>query len=301
MKEITGEIFDIQRYSIHDGPGIRTVVFLKGCPLRCKWCANPESQTAIPTLLYQKKKCIQCKQCTTVCPVKAISFEDAAEGIKIDRTKCEACFRCVDDCPSGALLRKGKKVSVSDVLKEATKDRIFFDKSGGGVTLSGGEPLLQYEFSLAILKELKQRNIHTALETTGVGTWSELESLCSYADTVLFDFKHIDQKRFYQNVGSVDVFALYRKMARLVHSHKNVIVRIPIIPGFNDDSESIDKMVTFLKENHIYKIELLKFHQLGASKYETLDIPYFYRDVPAMTDEVFYSVVKKYQDAGFQI
>lgn len=301
MKEVAGNVFDIQRYSIHDGPGIRTVVFLKGCPLKCKWCANPESQNTAASLFYLKKKCVSCGYCASVCPSGAIAWDGQADGIVIDRTKCKTCFRCVGACPTGALLRKGRQMSVREVLAEATKDRVFFHKSGGGVTLSGGEPLLQYEFALAILKGLKDQNIHTALETTGVGLWDNLESLSSYADVVLFDFKHIDPTVFHRNVAQVDVPGLYQNMVRLVHTHKNVVVRIPVIPGFNADSKSIGQMISFLKENHIHKIELLKFHQLGASKYESLGQGYDYRDVPMMAEEEFKFVQTCYQEAGFSV
>ena len=298
MDERMGTVFDIQRYSIHDGPGIRTVVFLKGCPLHCQWCANPESQSEQPVLFYIRKKCISCASCAAVCPEKAIEPAPKGEGMTVRRTLCTSCFECVQICPTGAMLRKGQVMTVEEVLREATRDRVFFARSGGGVTLSGGEPLRQYGFARAILEGLREQEIHTAVETTGMGRWEELLGLAELADLVLFDFKHIDANAFHRYVGTADVETLYGNMARLARERENVMVRIPLIPGVNSDPESVERMIGFLTDNHIHKVELLRFHQLGASKYDSLGIPYRFREVPVMTEEEFAAVRERYCRAG---
>ncbi|MGI6124665.1 MAG: glycyl-radical enzyme activating protein, partial [Acetivibrionales bacterium] len=178
-----GIVFNIQRYSLHDGPGIRTIVFLKGCPLRCQWCSNPESQEIKPELSYIKKLCNKCNKCIDVCPQKAITATE--DGIKIDRSKCDNCFKCVEVCAPGALKVEGQEMTVDEVVKEVMKDESFYKNSGGGLTLSGGEVLVQYAFAAEVLKAIKEKGISTAIETTGHASWEHFKQVLQYTDYVL--------------------------------------------------------------------------------------------------------------------
>jgi len=196
---LQGTVFDIQRYSIHDGPGIRTTVFVKGCPLRCKWCSNPESQNSYPEVLFSKAKCDGCGKCVEVCPLGAIILD--GDGIHIDRAKCDRCMKCLDVCYPHAIRCAGERKSVEEVIEEVSKDELFYRNSGGGVTISGGEPLFQPQFTLALLKECKERQLHTALDTCGFANWKEMEGILDYTDLVLFDIKHLDPEMHLMGTG----------------------------------------------------------------------------------------------------
>jgi len=185
--EIKGLIFNIQRFSIHDGPGIRTTVFLKGCPLTCKWCSNPESQKSYPEILTVDRKCIRCGRCAESCSQEAITLDES--GRRLDWQKCNLCMECAANCPSGAIEAVGRYLTVDEVVAEVEKDRLFYQNSGGGVTVSGGEPLLQWEFALNLLKECKVRNLHTALDTSGCAPWDVMERVIEHVDLVLYDIK----------------------------------------------------------------------------------------------------------------
>ena len=245
MYKGNGTVFDIQRYSIHDGKGIRTIIFLKGCPLKCRWCSNPESQKPIPELFYMHSKCIGCGMCVQACPQKAIALDQ--ERIQIDRDVCSRCFECTKACPSTALIQKGVLMTVEEVVHEAIKDRVFFDKSDGGITISGGEPFFQHEFTIDILKSLKSRGIHTAVETTGFVPWGHLESALPFIDTVLFDFKHCEEDKHKENTD-VSNALIKANLRKVLAAHNDVIVRIPVIPGFNDDQESIEAICACLHD-----------------------------------------------------
>ena len=186
---LTGTVFDIQRFSLHDGPGIRTIVFLKGCPLSCQWCSNPESQNPKPVIMYKKDACLHCGRCVTACRRKAISPDNKGW---VNRDICSGCGECVNACPAGALVLKGKTMSVQQVVRELKKDATTYRRSGGGITLSGGEPLVQYEFASELLQACKGQGWNTAIETTGIGSSEAIERVIPYVDTVLLDIKHMD-------------------------------------------------------------------------------------------------------------
>lgn len=292
-----GIVFNIQRYSIHDGPGIRTIVFLKGCPLRCKWCSNPESQELMPELSYMKKSCTQCCTCVQVCPKNAITpIED---GIKIDRNKCDRCFKCVESCASGALKIEGKEMTVDEVVEEVMKDELFYKRSGGGVTLSGGEVLVQYSFAAAILEAIKEKGINTAIETTGYASWKHFQQVLEYTDYVLYDLKHTDEEKHLEGTG-VGLSLILNNLYRAAESGKDLIVRIPLIPEYNMDENNILNLIEILKNIKQDEVHILPFHQLGSQKYEYLGRKYKLRNLKPPADNEVESIRQLFAKHGIK-
>lgn len=269
-KELNGIIFNIQRYSIHDGPGIRTTVFLKGCPLICFWCQNPESQEMKAEILLDKSKCASCGQCTISCPAGANSL--TPEGVKIIREKCQGCGECVDVCPNTARRLVGKYMTVDEVTEEILRDRMFYENSGGGVTLSGGEPLMQPDFASQLLRRCKEEGLHTAIETCGFTSWPTVEALLNYTDLVLFDIKCVDPIKHRDATGKDN--RLIIENAKKIVKGKTMRVRVPLVPGFNDSDKGIRAILDFVKEElklSSADIDLLPYNKLGENKYERLD------------------------------
>ncbi|MDX1797845.1 MAG: glycyl-radical enzyme activating protein [Candidatus Lokiarchaeia archaeon] len=271
MTQKEGIIFNIQRYSIHDGPGIRTTVFLKGCPLRCKWCSNPESINPFPELFLRKDRCDQCKQCIEICSPNAIFFDDNI--IQINRSKCNLCMKCIEVCPLDVFNSTGKKVSIDYIISEVMQDELFYNNSGGGVTISGGEPLYQIEFTLNLLKEFKKKSLHTTLDTTGYANGKDFEKILPYTDLILFDIKHLDSKIHQKYTGIPNEIILDNFERCLKHNQK-IWVRVPIIPNFNDSIQYIEILAKFLSNKLIDKVSLLKYHEWGKHKYKFLDRDY---------------------------
>ena len=265
-----GFIFNIQRYCIHDGPGIRTTVFLKGCPLTCFWCQNPESQKPHPEILLKKDICTTCGRCVEVCPAQANVLTKTSSTI--DRDKCIGCGTCVSVCPTQARSISGEKTSVGDIMEEVLRDRSFYKNSGGGITLSGGEPTAQPDFTLQILKASKEHNLHTAVETCGYAPWRIIERILDYTDLVLYDLKCLDLKKHQMATGKSN--ALILENARKIFKLKHIIFRTPLIPGFNDTSAHIRDIAKFIR---YYiggsQLELLPYNKLGHGKYDLLDRP----------------------------
>lgn len=272
MREKRGLIFDIQRYSVHDGPGIRTLVFLKGCPLRCPWCSNPEGQDTKPELAFRRSLCIGCGVCMDACPSGVIHLK--GEGIEIDRKECTLCGECTKACPSEALSVVGRWMTVEQVLKDVERDLVFYEASQGGITVSGGEPLTQAPFIEALLNACKARGMATAIETTGYASWPSLARAIKYADLVICDIKQINPSRHRELTGVSNKLILenIKKMAGLGFA---VDIRYPVIPGFNDDPQEIDALFRFVTSlPGINQIDLLPYHRLGESKYSMLGRDY---------------------------
>jgi pyruvate formate lyase activating enzyme len=277
-----GYVFNIQRYSLHDGPGIRTLVFLKGCPLRCPWCSNPESQRLEPELAYNENKCIgfkECSYCVGECPNRAISERDGGRAV-IERGACDECFRCVESCPSHAIRIFGKVMSVDEVLEVVEADGIFYARSGGGITLSGGEPLFQAAFAGNLLREAKRRRINTSMETCGFAEWEELEEACRNLDSILYDIKSMDSEKHKQFVGVSNAKIL--ENFRLMCEHFPNLpkrVRTPVIPGFNDSEKDLRAILEFIQNRPGVEFELLTYHRLGQPKYGYLGRDYHLGEV----------------------
>jgi len=274
----TGRIFNIQRYSIHDGAGIRTLVFLKGCPLRCLWCSNPESQKGEPELGFIESRCAGAKacgaSCVSACPVEAIRLNEQGKAV-IDRNKCDNCGMCAEACGKGALKVVGRKMSVDEVMAEVEKDRIFYRRSGGGVTLGGGEPLAQHRFTAELLKAAHETYLHTAIETCGHAPWPHFETVLEHVDLLQFDIKHMDPVRHKEMTGQANELILDNlSKVRSVKAPQDVIIRIPVVPGCTDSVENIGATAEFTARLGFNQIELVPYHRLGTSKYAQYGMVY---------------------------
>ncbi len=271
MDSPKGVIFNIQRFSLHDGPGLRTTVFLKGCPLRCLWCHNPESQSPSPEVMYWKTRCIGCGACAVSCPGGAIELS-SGEVCQTGR-KCLACGKCVSVCPAGARGISGRRVTAEEVVSEALKDNVFFDESGGGVTFSGGEPLMQPDFLEAALRLSKEAGLMTAVDTCGFSSWDIFEKIIPYSDLFLYDVKHMDDALHRELTGAPNGVIL-ANLRRLARSGKAVIARLPLIPGMNDDERNIQRTGEFLSSAGVREVTVLPYHDMGKEKYERLGRDY---------------------------
>jgi len=269
--DMSGTVFNIQRYSIHDGAGIRTLVFLKGCPLRCLWCSNPESQRGAPQLGYIESRCVGTKDCSspcvTACPVDAIRLNDTGKAV-VDRDRCDVCGKCAEACGKGALKVVGRAMTVAEVMAEVEKDRPFYRRSGGGVTVGGGEPLAQYQFAAELLEAARQSYIHTAMETCGHAPWPHLSAVLEHVDLLQFDIKHMGPVRHRDLTGQSNELILDNlSKVRSAMSPRDVIIRIPVVPGCNDSDENIRSTVKFAAGLGFKNVELVPYHRLGMSKY----------------------------------
>ena len=274
--KITGLVTNIQRYSINDGPGIRTTVFVKGCPLSCFWCHNPECINSFEEVRFIKERCAGCGACVVICPEKIVATpEEVANGKeKIDRRKCTLCLKCIAACRYGGLVKAGELLSVDEVLKEVKSDSMFYSNSGGGMTLSGGEPLIMPEFTMALLKGAKDAMLHVCLDTCGNVPWEVLEEALDYVDLLLYDIKHMDAEKHREATGVTNelILANAEKASKLV----DMLIRIPVIPGFNDSTESMEEIAQFAQSlgKRVKRCDLLPFHNWAGAKYESLGMEY---------------------------
>lgn len=279
-----GIVFNIQRFTIHDGPGMRTELFLKGCPLRCDWCSNPESWLPHIQVGVYKTRCIshkKCGMCEDVCPDKTMLQFYRGKLKEIDREKCTNCLACYQECPSDALKQWGKSMSVEECMKEIRKDIGYYERSGGGVTVSGGEPLLQSDFVAELFKACKAEGIQTCLESTFHVPWREAEKVLPYTDIVISDIKHMDSEIHKKHTG-VHNERVLENLKKLAEEQREIILRIPVIPGVNDDEKNIEATADFILNElggRIRTLQLLSFMRLGEEKYASLGMPYKMQDV----------------------
>lgn len=285
----TGIIFDIQKYAIHDGPGIRSLVFFKGCPLHCLWCHNPEGQAAQPEVMHFPDRCLSCGACRAACPVGLAAAD------------CRHCGACAEVCPSGARRLAGRTVTSADVMREVEKDTVFYDESGGGVTFSGGEPLAQPAFLLDLLQACARRELHTAIETSGFGLPADVAAAAKYARLWLYDLKLMDDARHREYTGASNRVIL-ENLTLLAGLGAAVTVRVPIIPGVNDDDANLaatGRFVAGLK--NVREMHVLPYHSFGMDKYPRLGLDYRLAATPEPATEDMNRVAARLSEFGLTV
>jgi pyruvate formate lyase activating enzyme len=295
-----GTIFDVKRFSIHDGPGIRTTIFFKGCPLNCAWCHNPEGIAATREMMYWEKRCARCGTCMDICPQNAISPSPEGTFI-IDPNLCTLCGDCAQACPYEARRIVGREVTVAQVMADIERDVVFYDESGGGVTFSGGEPLMQPGFLLALLQACREREIHTAVDTTGFAAPGILDRIGDNADMFLFDLKLMDDERHQVHTGVSNALIL-SNLRRLSSKGHNVIVRTPILPGINDDDENIVRTGEFVSSlAGPPQIDILPYHNTGVDKYHKLGKTYRLPDLKSLSNSRMTEIANTLRGFGLQV
>ena len=292
---IQGLVFDVDTFAVHDGPGIRMAVYLKGCPLSCAWCHSPESQGYEPELVLTRDRCLLCGRCVLVCPQSAHTIEDGHHAIA--RERCVACGQCAAICPNRALAIKGYWVTAGEVVAQAARMKPFFDHSGGGVTLSGGEVTAQAEFAAAALAGCREQGIHTAIETCGAASWERLRMLVELSDLVLYDIKLIDGTAHRRWVGASNrqILDNARRLAG-----RNVQVRVPLIPGITDTAENLDAVFAFMREAGLGSVALLPYNTSAGAKYEWLDRDYGI-EAETQSQDALAGMVERAQAAGLVV
>ena len=294
-----GIIFDIKRYAIHDGPGIRTTVFFKGCPFACPWCHNPEGIDRDPRVIYRKDMCIGCLECVDACP--ELTLSPGPGGIRTDETCCKQCGACVKACPAGAREMAGTRETVDSLMEIIRKDVPFFDTSGGGVTFSGGESLAQAEFLIEMLTACGKEVIHRALDTTGYTDPRTLERVARRTDILLFDLKFMDAEK-HRHFTGVSNEQILKNLETLARSGSRVIVRIPLIPGINDDEDNISSTAAFLNSlPQLESVHILPYHDFQKSKYDKFSMNYKARDVEPPSPERVKAVQNRMADTGLSV
>lgn len=293
-------LFDIMRYAIHDGPGIRTTVFMKGCPLRCWWCHNPEGISRLKDLMYFEYKCIQCKTCVQLCPTKAITF--GGNKHIIDRAICTKCGLCAESCPTSALKVVGYEITVDELLRKIREDALLYDYSGGGVTFSGGEPLSQPLFVLETLKKCRELGIHTALDTSGYASPKVFESIIEHVDLFLYDLKLLDEEEFRKYVGASNKVIKKNLMTLVKRGRgRDVIIRFPVIPGITDTERNLAKLLSFISQlNGVNEVDILPFHDV-SEKYNRLGMEYKMVAQKAPTEQELNYIKEKLEETGFYV
>ena len=295
--ETTGLVSSIQRFSIGDGPGIRTTVFLQGCPLRCAWCHNPETIPVSPALLFFENLCAGCGECAKRCPVRAHTFDGGRHIFQ--RTLCTACGACAENCPAGALKRSGCPMTVGEVMKPVLSDKEFYDESGGGLTLSGGEPLLQPDFAAALARESKNAGIPVIIDTSGHVPYENIVKVLPFTDEFFYDWKGVSEKDYREHTdGSFRLVS--DNLKRLIRDGGRVTVRLPVIPGVSDTSEYAETAARLLKDAGVKRVCLLPFHRLAAGKYAALGLPYRVAGLEPPAKDRVLELAAIYEKHGFE-
>lgn len=298
-----GNVLRVERTSIHDGGGLRTVFFLKGCPLRCLWCSTPESQAAEPERAYNSEKCTLCGVCVCTCIESALTLDKEAGRVAVDKNRCVHAFNCAARCPTGAMVRYGVKMTSTEAIREIAKDEIFYFHSRGGVTVSGGEPLEQEEFVREILLGCRERSIHQAMETSFFAAWERIERLLPILNLLYVDLKHIEARRHREIVG-VDNAIILENMQRASGSACDfeMIVRLPLIPGMNDEDDDLRRTAGFLATlRKVKEVELLAYHRLGTETYRNLGLEYPLAKIKIPSKEYMEEKAKLLATAGKRI
>lgn len=297
--EIKGLVFDIKKYAIHDGPGIRTTVFFKGCPLECQWCHNPESWSAYAEHGFRKSRCVGCGQCVEICPEQAISIIDNRAVTEMN--KCKLCGRCVDACMTRAREIIGREMSVGEVMAEVEQDVIFYDESGGGVTLSGGEPLMQPEFLIGLLNQCQKRGINTAVDTSCYAESKIIEMVSEKANLFLCDIKHMDNE-IHERFTGVGNNLILENIRLLSETGKEIIIRIPVIPGFNDEKANLEATGRFAASlRGVIRVDILPYNRGGKEKSARLTAQSKYMQVESPDEEQMNSIAKNLSKYGFEV
>jgi choline trimethylamine-lyase activating enzyme len=293
-------IFNVQKYNVYDGPGVRTLVFFKGCPLRCKWCSNPEGMEQKYQVMFKRNLCIDCGACVSVCPVGIHSISQEGKHEVNHNVNCLGCHKCERACTESALAITGSMKTVSELMEIIEEDRLFYDMSGGGVTLGGGEVTMQADFATDLLRKCKEEGINTAIETCGYTKQENILKMAEFVDLFLFDLKHMDSERHYQLTG-VHNEQILQNLTALLQRGNNVKIRMPLLKGINDSKDEIENIVKFLMPFRDYKnfkgIDLLPYHKLGVNKYLQLGKEYPITVDPSLSNEeldVIEGLISKY-------
>ena len=300
LAKVTGCVFNVQRFSIQDGPGIRTTVFMKGCPLACHWCSNPESMNSFPEIAHRDTLCNGCGDCLKICPLEAIilSSSDGKFEIKIDREKCNNCGKCIEVCTPGALKFYGQTMSLDEVFDEVKRDSHFYSNSGGGVTAGGGEPLSHEDFVAELFRRCKRIGIHTTLDSCGYASVSALEKVLSETDLVMFDLKLMNSRLHRQFTGRNNE-VIHRNARLVVAKGVQMIIRIPLITGINDSDENLIETARFVSElNNSLHVDILPYHRFGESKYKMLDRVYPLGDLKSPNKEHVQRAMEIFKERG---
>ncbi|MBN1316219.1 MAG: glycyl-radical enzyme activating protein [Anaerolineales bacterium] len=292
-------VFDIKKFSIHDGPGIRTTIFFKGCPLRCLWCHNPESQSPSWELLFRADRCMGCRACLETCTHGAISWDE--EVPFTDGARCSLCGTCVENCYAEAREIVGKEMTVAQVMDQIERDVAFYDQSGGGVTFSGGEPLMQPHFLLALLRACRDKEIHTAVDTCGYAAWETIDAIREYVDLFLYDLKLLDEARHREFTGVSNTGILANLIALSKRGH-NIVLRVPIIPGISDDPEIIGQIGAFAAAlPQVHPIDILPYHHTAQAKYARLGRTYAFPASRAPSPERMAELARVMQELDLKV
>jgi len=299
--KIEGWVLNIERYTLHDGPGIRTTVFLKGCPLRCLWCSNPESQLGRPELVYFEDKCIACGRCVDVCPRNAIVQDKPDAPVTVLFDRCDGCGQCIEACYVEALTLAGEKMTAEEVVAIVERDLPFYKHSQGGVTLSGGEALAQPEFSAEVLRLCQTKGIHTAIQTSGQASLKSLQQVLPHLDLVIFDIKHLDNQT-HQKLTGVPNDQILDNLSYINLSGTPVVIQVPLIPGLNDSEENLDNLAKLVKSlPSVMGLSLLSYHTLGLTKYRCTGREYALNDLPKASSDYLEEKQAYFREKGIPL